>query len=138
MTTWILAGLATTVVAASFGTTFDERPEIFPVRGSVQVSLHDRVRAGDRDIYPVNAAVGQTLSVRIASEDNRAAFQIFPPGTYFSQDGNDRWTFYGQPLRGAEGPTQQWAGPMTSGGRYLIVVGGGVSGADYQLEVAID
>jgi hypothetical protein len=115
-----------------------ERPELTPHRGSVDATLLGRVTQTDRDIYPINARPGQTLSVAVESLQGDAVFQIYPPGTSFFQDSDDIWTFHGRPVRGADGRTQQWSGPIQSGGRYLIVVGGGGGQTDYSLQVTID
>lgn len=115
----------------------DERPEIPNVLGSVAATLNGSLRNGDRDIYPVNATGGQVLSVRIDSPNNEAVVLIFPPGTHYTQDQSQIWTFHGRPVRGADGDAREWSGELTSGGRYLVVVGGGLGQTDYTLDISI-
>lgn len=115
----------------------DERPEIRFARGATDTVIEGGVVRGDRDIYPINAAAGQTMTVTIEAVEDNAVFQIFPPGTHYSRDEYAIWTFHGQPVRGADGDTRRWTGRLASGGQYLIVVGGTRGNAGYSLRVEI-
>lgn len=117
--------------------TADERPEIRFARGGTDTVIEGAVVRGDRDIYPINAGAGQTMTVTIEALEYNAVFQIFPPGTHYSRDEYDIWTFHGQPIRGTDGDTRQWTGRLASGGQYLIVVGGTRGNAGYSLHVEI-
>lgn len=125
--------LALAPVAASA----DERPEIRFARGGTDTVIEGAVIRGDRDIYPINAGAGQTMTVTIEALEDNAVFQIFPPGTHYARDEYDIWSFHGQPVRGADGDTRQWTGTLSSGGQYLIVVGGTRGNASYSLHVEI-
>ena len=129
----LACALALTPLAASA----DERPEIRFPRGGTDTVIEGGVVRGDRDIYPINAGAGQTMTVTIEALEDNAVFQIFPPGTHYSRDEYDMWTFHGQPVRGADGDTRQWTGTLASGGQYLIVVGGTRGNAGYSLHVEI-
>lgn len=129
----LACALALSPVAASA----DERPEIRFPRGGTDTVIEGGVVRGDRDIYPINARAGQTMTVTIEALEDNAVFQIFPPGTHYARDEYDMWTFHGQPVRGADGDTRQWTGTLTSGGQYLIVVGGTRGNASYSLRVEI-
>ena len=115
----------------------DERPEIRFPRGGTDTVIEGAVIRGDRDIYPINAGAGQTMTVTIEGVEENAVFQIFPPGTHYSRDEYDIWSFHGQPVRGTDGDTRQWTGTLASGGQYLIVVGGTRGNASYSLHVEI-
>lgn len=115
----------------------DEQPEIRFARGGTDTVIEGAVVRGDRDIYPINARAGQTMSVTIEALEDNAVFQIFPPGTHYARDAYDIWTFHGQPVRGSDGDTRRWTGTLASGGQYLIVVGGTRGNAGYSLHVEI-
>lgn len=131
-------GLAGLLALTGFGpVAADERPEIRFARGAISASIAGGVIRGDRDIYPINAAAGQRMTVRISSLEDNAVFQIFPPGVHYSRDQDDIWTFHGRPVRGADGDTRDWTGTLGSAGQYLIVVGGTRGNASYDLHVEI-
>lgn len=124
--------------AGALSASADERPEIRFARGAIDATISSAVIRGDRDIYPINAAAGQTMTVEITSLEDNAVFQIFPPGTHYMRDENDLWTFHGEPVRGADGDTRAWTGRLASGGQYLIVVGGARGNTEYSLNVRIE
>lgn len=128
---------AALVLAGTASATADERPEIRFARGAISATIQGGVVRGDRDIYPITASAGQTMTIDITSAEDNAVFQVFPPGTHYSQDEYDVWTFHGRPLRGAGGDTRRWSGRLASGGRYLIVVGGTRGNASYRMHVQI-
>ena len=80
---------------------------------------------GDRDTYTVGARTGQTLRVRIASNEKNAVFQI--------QDSSGNF------LTGAgEGDdAMNWSGKLPTGGDYKIIVGGTRGNASYRMTVSI-
>lgn len=116
----------------------DERPEIRFARGAIDTTIQGTVVRGDRDIYPISAAAGQTMTVEISALEDNAVFQIFPPGADYTRDASQIWVFLGQAVRGADGDTRRWSGPLIGGGQYLIVVGGTRGNATYRLNVRIE
>ena len=61
------------------------RPIFFP-RGSTGGTVGGHVLRGNRDLYSVTAARGQTLTVTITAPDGNAVFQIYEPDTKVQRD----------------------------------------------------
>ena len=116
----------------------DERSPIQFTRGAIDATLEGAVVRGDRDIYPINASAGQTMTVTVSGLEDNVAFQIYPPGTHYSQDELDIWTFHARPVRGTEADTTAWSRRLASAGQYLIVVGSTRGNATYSLNVRIE
>ncbi len=98
----------------------------FP-RGSSSATVHGAVVRGDRDRYYLSASKGQTMSVKITSEEDNAVFQIFLPGEEDAlpgaADGDD---------------AKDWSGELPKDAEYVIVVGGTRGNASYTLKVSIE
>lgn len=109
----------------------------FP-KGQSSATLSASVIRGDTDRYDLVARKGQTMTVRIASEEDNAAFVIYRPGATVKVE--DGMSFLeGPTLEGAgEGDdAMSWTGTLPSSGKYPIEVGGTRGNASYQLTVTI-
>jgi hypothetical protein len=95
-------------------------------RGASSAVIEGSVLRGERATYSLAARAGQTMTLRIASPEENAVFQLHGPGA-------------GQPLPGAaEGDdARSWQGRLPADGTYLIVVGATRGNASYRLEVAV-
>jgi len=75
-----VACLALMIALPAVAQTATPRPVVFPP-GKQQVVINSRLK-GDQDIdYRVDAAAGQTLSVKLTSRNPQAYFNILPPGS---------------------------------------------------------
>jgi hypothetical protein len=96
-------------------------------RGSSSATVRGTVVRGDRDRYYLAAKKGQTMSVKITSEEDNAVFQIYLPGEEKAlpgaEDGDD---------------AKDWSGELPSDAEYVIVVGGTRGNASYSLKVSIE
>lgn len=96
-------------------------------KGSSAATVSGTVVRGDSDRYYVGAKKGQTMSVKITSEEDNAVFQIYLPGEekalHGAGDGDDATT---------------WSGELPADAEYVIVVGGTRGNATYKLRVAIE
>jgi flagellar hook assembly protein FlgD len=97
----------------------------FP-RGFSGVTLKGNVIRGDRDEYLLKAGKGQTMKVKITSEENNAVFQIYAAN--------------GKALKGADegDDAMEWNGKLPLSGDYRIVVGGTRGNASYSISVEIE
>ena len=96
-------------------------------RGSSSATVKGAVIRGESDRYYVGAKKGQTMSLKITSEEDNAVFQVYLPGEE-------------QTLSGAgEGDdTKDWSGELPRDAEYVIVVGGTRGNATYTLKVSIE
>jgi hypothetical protein len=96
-------------------------------RGSSSATVKGAVIRGESDRYYVGAKKGQTMSLKITSEEDNAVFQVYLPGEE-------------QTLSGAgEGDdTKDWTGELPRDAEYVIVVGGTRGNATYTLKVSIE
>jgi hypothetical protein len=96
-------------------------------KGSSSATVSGTVVRGDSDRYYVGAKKGQTMSVKITSEEDNAVFQIYLPGEekalHGAGDGDD---------------ATNWSGELPADAEYVIVVGGTRGNATYKLRVAIE
>jgi hypothetical protein len=96
-------------------------------RGSSSATVHGAVVRGDRDRYYLAANKGQTMSVKITSEEDNAVFQVYLPGEEEAlpgaADGDD---------------AKDWSGELPKDAEYVIVVGGTRGNASYTLKVSIE
>ena len=117
------------VASFAFSTLFADgvKKKIQFERGSSSATVHGAVVRGDRDRYYLGAKKGQTMSVRITSEEDNAVFQIFLPGEQEAlpgaADGDD---------------ATNWSGELPRDADYVIVVGGTRGNASYKLTVSIE
>lgn len=130
-----LLGAATTASAQPL-------PPIRQIRfapGTSGATVGDSVIRGDRDIYALDVARGQEMTVRITSLEDNAVFQIYLPGARPRITPDGFLETLGQTLPGAgEGQdAMQWAGILPAAGRYLIIVGGTRGNATYRLTVGV-
>ncbi|MBN8529184.1 MAG: hypothetical protein J0M36_08110 [Caulobacterales bacterium] len=131
-----LAAAALGLSAAS--TTADERPEIRSHHGAVDAVIQGAVQHGDRDIFPVALAVGQTMTIDIASPGNDVRFQVYPPTTRYYRDEGGRWVFSDPPLWGSEHELQTWTGTLRTAGQHLIVVQGLDAVSNYSMRLQVE
>src|SRR5258708_38423508 len=59
---------------------------IFFARGSNSGTVGGHVLRGDRALYSLKAAAGQTLTVSLTAPDDNAVFQIYEPDTAIGRD----------------------------------------------------
>ena len=96
-------------------------------RGSSSATVHGAVVRGDRDRYYVGASKGQTMSVKITSEEDNAVFQVYLPGEEEALPG-----------AGDGDDAKDWSGELPRNAEYVIVVGGTRGNASYTLKVSIE
>ncbi|HKP37599.1 MAG TPA: hypothetical protein VJT71_12150 [Pyrinomonadaceae bacterium] len=89
-------------------------------------SFTGSVMRGDRAKYPVKARAGQTLDVRLTSDENNAVFQIYTPG--------EKETL---PGAGEMDDATKWSGKVPSDGEYIIVVGPTRGNATFKLTYSV-
>ncbi|CAN5481145.1 hypothetical protein BH10BAC5_BH10BAC5_26240 [soil metagenome] len=95
-------------------------------KGMYSATYSNSVVRGDRDIYKLKAASGQTMEVKINSTEDNAVFQIINTKT-------------GKMLSGAKDGDDAtiWKGELPSSGTYKIIVGGTRGNATYDITIAI-
>ena len=98
----------------------------FP-RGTSSTTIKGAVVRGDRDRYYLGAKKGQTMSVKITSEEDNAVFQIYLPGEQEALPG-----------AGDGDDAKDWSGELPKDAEYVIVVGGTRGNASYTLKVSIE
>ena len=96
-------------------------------RGSSSATVKGSVVRGDSDRYYVGAKKGQTMSVKITSEEDNAVFQVYLPGEEEALPGS-----------GDSDDAQDWSGELPTDAEYTIVVGGTRGNATYSLKVSIE
>jgi len=96
-------------------------------KGSSSATVKGAVIRGDRDRYYVGARKGQTMSVKITSEEDNAVFQVYLPGEEKALPGADD----GDDAR-------DWSGELPADAEYVIVVGGTRGNASYTLKVSVE
>jgi hypothetical protein len=96
-------------------------------RGESSATVHGTVVRGDRDRYYLGASKGQTMSVKITSEEDNAVFQIYLPGEEKALKG-----------AGDGDDATNWSGELPADAEYVIVVGGTRGNATYTLKVSIE
>jgi len=117
------------VGALALGSTLADgvKQKIRFAKGSSSATVSGAVVRGDSDRYYVGARKGQTMSVKITSEEDNAVFQIYLPGEqkalHGAGDGDD---------------ATNWSGELPADAEYVIVVGGTRGNATYKLKVSIE
>jgi hypothetical protein len=106
---------------------FVEKPLRFPSGGN-SVTLTGTVTDRVRPLYAFRARKGQTISVRITSEDDKAFFNVFDRSEPESDgvDGDLGLTM-----------TNDWSYKFTATGNYMLVVFVAKGAAKYRLEVKL-
>lgn len=96
-------------------------------RGSSSATVNGAVIRGERDRFYLGAKKGQTMSVKITSEEDNAVFQVYLPGEEEALSG------------AADGDdAKDWSGELPRDAEYVIVVGGTRGNATYSLKVSIE
>jgi len=115
------------------------RPIFFP-KGSTAGSVGGHVLRGNRDLYSVTAARGQTLTVSITAPDDNAVFQIYEPDTKVQRDPDGTLEFIGKALPAADNgdDATRWNGRLPRAGTYLIVIGSTRGNARYSIDVKVE
>ena len=96
-------------------------------RGSSSATVKGAVIRGESDRYYLGAKKGQTMSVKISSEEDNAVFQVYLPGEQETLPG-----------AGEGEDTKDWSGELPRDAEYVIVVGGTRGNASYTLKVSIE
>lgn len=95
-------------------------------RGTSSATFKGGVVRGDRDRYYLEAKKGQTMTVKITSEEKNAVFQVY---------------FHGEeealPGAGDGDDATNWSGELPIDNEYVIVVGGTRGNASYTLTISI-
>jgi hypothetical protein len=107
--------------------------------GASSKDISGAVIRGERSLYSIGARGGQRLSISIASVEDNAVFQIYPPGVQAEHRNYGVEIVGAKALPGAaEGEdAKAWSGILPATGAYLIVVGPTRGNATYTLKVAI-
>lgn len=113
---------------------------IFFARGSSSGTAGGHVLRGERALYSLKAAAGQTLTVTITTPDDNAVFQIYQPDTAIGRDADGLLEFKGTALHGAADgeDATRWSGRLPRAGTYLIVVGSTRGNARYSMDVKVE
>ena len=96
-------------------------------RGSSSATVEGGVIRGERDRYYLGAKKGQTMSVKITSDEDNAVFQVYLPGEEDALPG-----------AGDGDDAKDWSGELPRDAEYIIVVGGTRGNASYRLKVSIE
>lgn len=96
-------------------------------RGSSSATVNGAVIRGERDRYFLGAKKGQTMSVKITSEEDNAVFQVYLPGEEEALSG-----------AGDGDDAKDWSGELPRDAEYVIVVGGTRGNATYTMKVSIE
>lgn len=95
-------------------------------KGNGTHSVSGSVIRGERARHTVKAKGGQTLDVKVTSDEDNAVFQIYLPG--------EKGTL---PGAGEMDDATQWSGAVPTEGEYVIVVGPTRGNATYQLNFSV-
>jgi len=96
-------------------------------KGASSTTLKGAVIRGERDRYYLSAKKGQTMSLKITSEENNAVFQVYLPGEEETLPG-----------AGESDDATDWSGQLPADAEYVIVVGGTRGNASYNLKVSVE
>ena len=116
------------ICALTLSSTFAQgvKQKVRFARGTSSATIHGAVVRGDRDRYYVSAKRGQTMSVKITSREDNAAFEIYFSGEQESLEG-----------AGEGDDATNWSGELPADNDYVIVVGGTRGNATYTLKISI-
>ncbi len=123
---WLLPALVVGICIISSVFAQGVKQKVRFARGASSATMHGTVVRGDRDRYYLSANKGQTMTVKITSEEDNAVFQIYLPGEEEALPGAD-----------AGDDAKDWSGELPSDAEYIIVVGGTRGNATYSLTVSI-
>lgn len=126
-----LAALVLTGAVALFAATAamaEDKPQIVFAQGADSAVRKGEIQGMDRDIYPITAKAGQTMSVKVTNRLNLVLFHLQKPGKAEAY----------LPKAGTEDDATEWKGVLPVSGAYKIIVGA-MRGDDsrYTLEVRI-
>lgn len=93
--------------------------------GKSSATVSGGVIRGERSTYLLGAKSGQTMDVKITSEEDNAVFQIEGPNGKYLKDAGDG------------DDAMEWNGPLPAVGDYKIIVGGTRGNASFRLTVSI-
>lgn len=121
-----LAGLAALFAAAP--SMAEDKPQIIFAHGADSATLKGDIQGMDRDIYPITAKAGQTMSVKVSNRLKLVLFHIQKPGKDVAY----------LPKAGEEDDATEWKGVLPESGTYRIIVGA-MKGEDsrYTLDVRV-
>jgi len=105
----------------------DKAPIAF-APGADSASVKGEIQGMDRDVYPITAKAGQTMTVKVSNPENLVLFRIQKPG--------EEEVYL--PGAGEDDDATTWEGKLPESGAYKIVVGA-MQGNDttYSLNVRI-
>jgi len=137
-----LAALAFALAASGHAAAEAARRPVEPIRfarGASGAEARGAVVRGERALHSVEARAGQRMSLRIASPEDNAVFQVYAPGAVPGTGGDGALEVAGEALPGAgEGDdAARWTGVLPRSGAYLVVVGATRGNATYRLAVEI-
>jgi len=89
-------------------------------------TLSGSVVRGETARHTLNAKAGQTLDVKVTSDENNAVFQIYLPGEKATLPG-----------AGETDDAMKWSGKVPNDGEYTIVVGPTRGSATYKLTYSL-
>jgi hypothetical protein len=115
------------------------RPIFFPM-GSTSGSVGGHVLQGNRNLYSVTGAQGQTLTVSITAPDDNAVFQLYEPDTKVQRDPDGTLEFIGKALPASDNgdDATRWSGHLPRAGTYLIAIGSTSGEARYSIDVTVN
>jgi hypothetical protein len=114
--------------------------KFFFATGSTRGTAAGHVLRGNRDLYSLQASVGQSMIVTLTAPDDNAVFQIYEPGTSLARDADGVLEFRGKemPGAGATDDATRWSGRLPRTGTYLIAVGSTRGNARYSMDIKIE
>ena len=106
----------------------EDKPQIKFAQGKDSATLKGDIQGMDRDIYPITAKAGQTMSVKVSNRLKLVLFHIQKPGKEVAY----------LPKAGEDDDATEWKGVLPESGTYKIIVGA-MRGEDtrYTLDVRI-
>jgi len=113
---------------------------IFFARGWTGGMVGGHVLRGNRNLYSLTAAQGQTLTVSLTAPDDNAVFQIYEPDTKVQRDADGTLEFVGKalPATGNGDDATRWSGHVPRTGTYLIAVGSTQGEARFSIDVKVE
>jgi len=106
----------------------EDKPQIQFAKGADSATFKGEIQGMDRDIYPLTAKAGQTMSVKVSNRLKLVLFHIQKPGKEVAY----------LPKAGEDDDATEWKGVLPESGTYKIIVGA-MRGDDsrYTLDVRI-